>query len=88
MVIFAIASFGCTLPHFFFGNQLLHSNNALHSGGSTSMAEILVSDSDGALTAINSRNDSNLNLCRIPNGKFNWTSENGKVLYLLLHIQL
>lgn len=32
MVLFAISAFGCTLPHFIFGNQLLHANNAFYGG--------------------------------------------------------
>jgi hypothetical protein len=35
MVLFAIASFGCTLPHFIFGDQLLHANNVFSSIGNT-----------------------------------------------------
>lgn len=75
MVVFAIASFGCTLPHFIFGDELLHSNNAFYSGGSTSLTEIMIKDANGVLTST-SRTDSNLNLCKFTdNISFNGTGE-------------
>lgn len=73
MVVFAIASFGCTLPHFFFGDELLHANNAFYSGGSTSLADIMVKDASGVLAP---RTDTHLNLCKTPDSSFNGTSEN------------
>lgn len=33
MIIFAVASFGCTLPHFIYGDQLLHASNVFNGGG-------------------------------------------------------
>jgi Organic Anion Transporter Polypeptide (OATP) family len=33
MVLFAIASFGCTLPHFIFGDELMRANNVFNNNG-------------------------------------------------------
>lgn len=33
MIVFALATFGCSLPHFIFGDELLHSTNTLYGGG-------------------------------------------------------
>lgn len=73
MVVFAIASFGCTLPHFLFGDDLLHANNAFYAGSSASPVN---SDSTSisvlALRHIHPndssqlRQEGNLNLCRTP----------------------
>lgn len=32
MVLFAVSCFGCTIPHYLFGDQLLHANNAFYGG--------------------------------------------------------
>lgn len=48
MVLFAFSAFGCTLPHFIFGNQLLHANNAFYGPsnlGTTSVMQNLITNS-------------------------------------------
>lgn len=32
MVLFAVSSFTCSMPHFIFGDQLIHANDLLFSG--------------------------------------------------------
>lgn len=72
MILFAIASFGCTIPHFIYGDKLLEAHLKLSGGGS---------GSGGMMTAFNpittsvdlasyvntslsrSLNEANLNLC-------------------------
>lgn len=49
MILFAVASFSCTLPHFIFGDQLLHASNVFNGGGSGSSLS----------------NSSNMNLCKV-----------------------
>lgn len=49
MILFAIASFCCTLPHFIFGDQLLHASNVFNGGASGSSLA----------------NSSNMNLCSV-----------------------
>lgn len=86
MVVFAIASFGCTLPHFIFGDQLLHANIALHSGGSNSLSNIIVGDAGAAFTEGQTRDDHNLNLCRISNN--NSTDSNSKITFIVTFVRL
>ena len=68
MVLFAVSAFSCTLPHYFFGNQLLHANNAFYGGGfgnnnnGISSSLLLDPSLNGTLT---NRSDSHLNLCRV-----------------------
>lgn len=57
MVLFAIASFGCTLPHFIYGDQLLHANTIL-KGQSSNMVTL----SNGSTTDFGNRQ----NLCLAP----------------------
>lgn len=38
MIVFALAAFGCTLPHFIFGDDLMHSTNAFYGGSSNSIS--------------------------------------------------
>lgn len=52
MVLFAVSSFTCSLPHFIFGEQLLHANDILYSGSSSKV------DVD--------YHESSSNLCRSP----------------------
>ncbi|KAJ6642942.1 Solute carrier organic anion transporter family member 74D [Pseudolycoriella hygida] len=62
MVLFAFSAFGCTLPHFIFGNQLLHANNAFYSPvnlGSTSVMQNSMHNSSTDAT------DSYMNLCTL-----------------------
>lgn len=71
MIVFAIAAFGCTLPHFIFGDKLLHANNAFYG----------VDTPTSISTSLNISSDSNLlNLCRIPNLNDTGT-DNGKTIY-------
>lgn len=80
MVVFAIASFGCTLPHFLFGNDILHANNAFYSGGSEPTAD-RDSTSISVLALRNTylndssslRVDTSHNLCRTPDHSGNLT---------------
>lgn len=39
MVLFAVSSFSCTIPHFIFGDQLIHANEVLYSGLSADTAQ-------------------------------------------------
>lgn len=72
--MFAIASFGCTLPHFFYGDELLHANNAFYAGGSTSLAELMLKDANNN-GSVGGRTESNLNLCKIPDSSYNGTGD-------------
>lgn len=54
MIVFALAAFGCTLPHFIFGDDLLHSTNAFYGGASSHSASIPIS------TSISSQNTSTI----------------------------
>lgn len=36
MVLFAVSCFGCTIPHYLFGERLRTANNAFYGGGPTS----------------------------------------------------
>lgn len=38
MVLFAVSAFGCSIPHFMYGSELLHANNALYGRGQLSTA--------------------------------------------------
>lgn len=80
MVVFAFASFGCTLPHFLFGDDILHANNVFYSGGSGPIADIdSASISVLALRNVHPndstllRTDTNLNLCKTPDYNGNFT---------------
>lgn len=63
MVLFAISAFGCTLPHFIFGNQLLHANNAFYGPvtgqGTASAMQSFIHNSTTNTT------DSHVNLCNL-----------------------
>lgn len=64
MVLFAFSAFGCTLPHFIFGNQLLHANNAFYgtsSLGTTSIMQSAIYNS----TNSTDQTDSHINLCNL-----------------------
>lgn len=84
MVVFAIAAFGCTLPHFFFGDELLRANNALYAGGSSnSLTEIMIENA--AHEQMNTHIDQQkFNLCRVTDGSLNGTSDNCNILFLIL----
>lgn len=90
MIVFAIASFGCTLPHFLFGNELLHANNVFYSGGSGPIAGS-DSTSISVLALRNTHpNDSSLrtetspNLCKTPDYSGNFSES--KLQFRLLHL--
>lgn len=40
MVLFAVSAFGCSIPHFMYGSELLHANNALYGGRGVSTAGV------------------------------------------------
>lgn len=79
MIVFAFATFGCTLPHFIFGNELLSANDAFYgNGGSSSsndgVGNAFVNDLSTSMALRNASDPllqsvdvSGLNLCRIPN---------------------
>lgn len=88
MIVFALATFGCTLPHFIYGNDLLHSTNAFY-GGNTNNAPTAIS------TSISTENSSAVdayigdihlpshsNLCHTLNS--NYTDSNGKFTHLFV----
>lgn len=64
MVLFAIASFGCTIPHFIYGDKLLEAHLKL-SGGLSDLGSISKSvDASYANTSLmRSLGEANLNLC-------------------------
>lgn len=78
--MFAFAAFGCTLPHFMFGDELLRANNAFY-GGETS--EVLFSDVSTSMALRNSSDPldqpvvSGVNLCRTASANSSFGS-NGK----------
>lgn len=39
MVLFAVSCFGCTIPHYLFGERLRTANNAFYGGGPTSFGD-------------------------------------------------
>lgn len=57
MVLFAFSAFGCTLPHFIFGKQLLHANNAFYGPGSLGTTSIMQN-------SITNSTDTYVNLCK------------------------
>ncbi|XP_055844651.1 solute carrier organic anion transporter family member 74D [Episyrphus balteatus] len=85
MVIFAIASFSCALPHFIFGKQLLHST-AFMNGGGAGVGSVgssfdggkqhLLNSSGLGLTMSSVSSDMNMNLCLVSgNGTHNSNSD-------------
>lgn len=82
MIVFALAAFSCTLPHFIFGEDLLHSANAFYGGGnsngassiSTSITAQNTSDIDAYISDI--RHSSQTNLCFR-----NYTDNSGIYIY-------
>lgn len=86
MVLFAFSAFGCTLPHFIFGKQLLHANNAFYGPvnlGTTSIMQNSVINSTMNITS--SRSDIHMSLCKIPdlsvNGSIGSVTGNIKLLF-------
>lgn len=71
MILFAIASFGCTIPHFIYGDKLLEAHLKLSNGGSSSNGVAVfnpITTSVDLATYANeslsrSLNEANLNLC-------------------------
>lgn len=69
MIVFALAAFSCTLPHFIFGEDLLQSANAFYGGAnrnvaspiSTSITVQNTSDIDSYISDI--KPSSQMNLC-------------------------
>lgn len=82
MVLFAFSAFGCTLPHFIFGNQLLHANNAFYgpiSLGTTSIMQSSIINSTLNTTA--DRTDTHVNLCKISDSNMNGSIGAGKIYF-------
>lgn len=86
MVLFALSAFGCTVPHYLFGQQLMHANKAFYGGNTPNTIQIpsgnpsaLVDAVTGDTLATSSflsspkKNDSidHLNLCRAKNEAYN-----------------
>lgn len=91
MFVFALATFGCTLPHFIFGDDLLHSTNAFY-GGNTNNAPNAIStsiplDNSSAIDHYISdiRLTSHSNLCQNLNS--NRTDGSGELINLFFHRQ-
>lgn len=77
MVLFAISAFGCTVPHYLFGQQLMNANKAFY-GDNNQMELINPSASinntiQSGLLSSHRTNDSidHLNLCRSKNEAYN-----------------
>lgn len=71
MIVFAFAALGCTLPHFLFGNEILHANNAFYGGDSDSAIVITTSmalrnTSSGVGHIDDVQPNTSANLCRTP----------------------
>lgn len=62
MVLFAVSSFTCSMPHFIFGEQLIHANDLLFSGVVSTHA------THGAPLGPNSTEPVQVppNICRVP----------------------
>lgn len=82
MTVFALATFGCTIPHFIYGNDLLHSAHTFYGGGSSN-AQTAISTSipmqnssviDAYISEIHPASYSNL--CQNVNA--NHTDSNGR----------
>lgn len=63
MILFAVSSFTCSMPHFIFGEQLMHQNEMLVSGVGI----------DGKIGGPNSTTSFPSNLCRFPDHHDNGT---------------
>lgn len=61
MVVFAIASFACTIPHFIYGDQLLSSHMKLSGGGKSQVSTANMSGSSASL--FRAWEDANRTLC-------------------------
>lgn len=66
MVLFAVSSFTCSLPHFIYGKQLIHANDVLFSG----VASTVQSPYTPSNTSLKPPN-----ICRAPQLPFNGTEE-------------
>lgn len=81
MAVFAMAAFGCTLPHYIFGDDLLHSTNALYGGmnrnDATAIATSIDSQNSSKIDTYISdiKSMSHLNLCHTTNSSY--TDSNG-----------
>lgn len=67
MIVFALATLSCTLPHFLFGDDLMHSTNSFYGGASMN---------DAISTSLNSPNSSFTSLCHPASA--NGSLSNGK----------
>lgn len=84
-MVFALATFSCTLPYFLFGDDLMISTNALYGG-----ASINVNDASAISTSINSPNTSiytdvpHISLCHSTNASGSLSSGMIHFLFTLL----
>lgn len=78
MTVFALGTFCCTLPHFFFGDELLNANNAFYGGDSaTSISTSMALHNSSVADA---RPDgSYLNLCHISNANGSTFRSDGNI---------
>lgn len=92
MVLFAIASFGCTLPHFIYGDQLLHASNVFN--GVSGNSRVYDSASQGVSLVTSSStstllSESNLNLCLASEFNSSYGSDGGiniKLMYFTIFL--
>lgn len=76
MIVFALATFGCSLPHFIYGDELLLSNNVFYGGASSGVATPLATSNPLHNASGIDALDSNIhpmaysNLCRSPDSNF------------------
>ncbi|XP_031619766.1 solute carrier organic anion transporter family member 74D isoform X2 [Contarinia nasturtii] len=91
MIVFAMATFGCTLPHFIFGNDLLHSTNTFYGGNINNAVTISTSpsqnssDSDAYISDIHL--PSHANLCH-QNSNYSNVCEEKTLLEQEAHSQI
>lgn len=88
MVLFAVSCFGCTIPHYLFGDQLLHANNAFYGGNTNnnnahSFLDTSINGSTGSLVSqAPNLSLTHLNLCLVTDFSLNGSSiEKGMSLY-------
>lgn len=75
MVLFAFSAFGCTLPHFIFGNKLINANNAFYGPASLGTTSIMQSSIHNSTTNIT---EFHMNLCSL-NSNGSMGSGTGKI---------
>lgn len=92
MIVFALAAFGCTLPHFIFGDDLMHSTNAFYGGSSNSIsAPISTSISSENTSTIDAyisdiKQTNQMNLCHTGNYTESSGISDKNVFFCMNHI--